>query len=263
MVARTSGIIDVDLLIKYLDKFSKQEQSSIAQQIRDKVELSTLKEDISFDLKKYLVKTNKVKLDSNKRLYVTKDNQSIVLLTLGDNIKIGLYTEDDYYPNIKLNQRTSKYLLEYPELDKIPLKNLIKLAEDNVVSKEFVGDVLDKAKKEITLPLFCPCCSNLMKHKQDKLFYIQYKRCFNCQIEFETDIRKMGLWEEYEKNIINSDLDHLISNYSEWINEIINSSDESFITESGDIEKWIGSSKKKLLENKEETIKYLQSLKKH
>jgi hypothetical protein len=148
MVARTSGIIDVDLLIKYLDKFSKQEQSSIAQQIRDKVELSTLKEDISFDLKKYLVKTNKIKLDSNERLYVTKDNQSIVLLTLGENIKIGLYTEDDYYPNIKLNQRTSKYLLEYSELDKIPLRNLIKLSEDNVVSKEFVSDVLDKAKKD-------------------------------------------------------------------------------------------------------------------
>jgi hypothetical protein len=148
MVARTSGIIDVDLLIKYLDRFSKQEQSSIAQQIRDKVELSTLKEDISFDLKKYLVKTNKIKLDSNERLYVTKDNQSIVLLTLGENIKIGLYTEDDYYPNIKLNQRTSKYLLEYPELDKIPLRNLIKLSEDNIVSKEFVSDVLDKAKKD-------------------------------------------------------------------------------------------------------------------
>jgi hypothetical protein len=148
MVARTAGIIDVDLLIKYLDRFSKQEQSSIAQQIRDKVELSTLKEDISFDLKKYLVKTDKIKLDSNKRLYVTKDNQSIVLLTLGENIKVGLFTEDDYFPNIKLNQRTSKYLLEYPELDKIPLRNLIKLSEDNVISKEFVSDVLDKAKKD-------------------------------------------------------------------------------------------------------------------
>ena len=62
---------------------------------------------------------------------------------------------------------------------------------------------LDKAKKEVTLPLFCPCCSNLMKNKHDKLFYIQYKRCFNCQVDFETDIRKLGLWEEYEKNIIN------------------------------------------------------------
>ena len=148
IIARTAGLIDVDLLIKYLDKFPKQEQSSIAQQIRDKVDLSTLKEDISFDLKKYLVKTDKIKLDSNKRLYVTKDNQSIVLLTLGENIKVGLFTEDDYYPNIKLNQRTSKYLLEYPELDKIPLRNLIKLSEDNVVSKEFVSDVLDKAKKD-------------------------------------------------------------------------------------------------------------------
>jgi len=121
---------------------------------------------------------------------------------------------------------------------------------------------LDKAKKEVTLPLFCPCCSNLMKNKNDKLFYIQYKRCFNCQIEFETDIRKMGLWEEYEKNIINSDLDNLIKDYDIWMDEIINGSNESFITEAGDIEKWVGSTKKKLLENKEETIKYLKNLKK-
>jgi hypothetical protein len=121
---------------------------------------------------------------------------------------------------------------------------------------------LDKAKKEVTLPLFCPCCSNLMKNRNDKLFYIQYKRCFNCQIDFETDIKRLGLWDEYEKNIINSDIDYLIKDYDVWMDEIINSSNESFITEAGDIEKWVGSSKKKLLENKEETIKYLQSLKK-
>ena len=37
---------------------------------------------------------------------------------------------------------------------------------------------------------------------------------------------------------------------------------DSFVTEAGDIEKWDGSSKDKLLQNKEETIKYLESLKK-
>jgi len=121
---------------------------------------------------------------------------------------------------------------------------------------------LDKAKKEVTLPLFCPCCSSLMKHKYDKLFYIQYKRCFNCQIDFETEIRKLGLWEEYEKNIINSDIEHMITDYGTWMDEVINGSNESFITEAGDVEKWVGSSKNKLLENKEETIKYLQGLKK-
>jgi hypothetical protein len=101
-----------------------------------------------------------------------------------------------------------------------------------------------------------------MKNKNDKLFYIQYKRCFNCQVDFETDIRKHGLWEEYEKNIINSDVDSLIQDYNVWIDEIVNNSNESFITENGDVERWVGSSKKKLLESKEETIKYLQSLKK-
>jgi hypothetical protein len=121
---------------------------------------------------------------------------------------------------------------------------------------------LDKAKKLVVMPLFCPCCSNLMKKKNDKLFYIQYNKCFDCQIEFETELRKLGLWEEYEKNIINTDLDNLIKDYSVWVDEIINNSNESFITEAGDIERWVGSTKRKLLESKEETIKYLQNLKK-
>ena len=121
---------------------------------------------------------------------------------------------------------------------------------------------LDKAKRLVVMPLFCPCCSNLMKKKNDKLFYIQYNRCFDCQIEFETEIRIKGLWPEYEKNIINSDIDNLVQDYSIWMDEVVNGSNESFITEAGEVERWVGSSKKKLLENKEETIKYLQSLKK-
>jgi hypothetical protein len=146
IIAGTAGIIDINRLIQYLDKFSKQDQSSIVKQIRDKFALNILDEDLSFDLKKYLVKTDKIDLDSNQRLYVTKDNQAIVLLTLKNNIKVGLYTEDDEYPNIKLNKRTSKYLLDYPELDKIPLKNLFKLVEDEIIDREFVNDILNKAK---------------------------------------------------------------------------------------------------------------------
>ena len=120
----------------------------------------------------------------------------------------------------------------------------------------------DKAKKSVTLPLFCSGCKQLMNHKYDKLFYVQYKRCFNCQIEFETELRRLGLWEEYEKNIINSDIDNVTKDYSTWMDEVINSSNDSYVTEDGDVERWVGSSKKKLLEDKEETIKYLQSLKK-
>ena len=44
--------------------------------------------------------------------------------------------------------------------------------------------------------------------------------------------------------------------------EIQNESNQSFITEAGDVEKWTGSAKSKMLENKEEALKYLRSLKK-
>jgi hypothetical protein len=121
---------------------------------------------------------------------------------------------------------------------------------------------LDKAKESLHLPLFCPCCNNVMKKNNDKLFYIQYHRCFDCQIEFETELKIKGLWNDYEKHIINSDIDGTIYDFNIWIDEEISKSNESFITEAGDVEKWVGSSKAKLLQNKEETIKYLESLKK-
>jgi len=121
---------------------------------------------------------------------------------------------------------------------------------------------LDKAKESINLPLFCPCCSNIMKKQNDKLFYLQYKRCFDCQIDFETELKIKGLWNDYEKHIINSDIDGIINDFNIWIDEEISESNTSYVTEAGDVERWVGSSKQKLLENKEETIKYLQSLKK-
>jgi len=148
MIATTEGIIDIETLIKYIDKFSKQDQLSIASLIRSNFNLNILDGDSTFDLKKYLVKTNKINLNQYQRLYVTKDNKAIVLLTLEDDIKVGLYTEDDEYPNIKLNKRTSKYLLDYSELDKIPLKILIKLTQDEVIDKEIVDKVIDKAKTD-------------------------------------------------------------------------------------------------------------------
>jgi transcription elongation factor Elf1 len=120
---------------------------------------------------------------------------------------------------------------------------------------------LDKAKKELHLPLFCPHCSRMMKPHLDKTFWIMYKRCFNCQVDFEAEIRKQGLWDEYEKNIINSDMDFLIQDFMIWSDEVINSNEE-FITEAGDIESWVGKGKQALLQNRDETIKYLQSLKK-
>ena len=122
---------------------------------------------------------------------------------------------------------------------------------------------LDKAKKAHKTPLFCPECSTPMTYRQDKKFYNLYKRCFECQVVFEHNLKMEGLLEDYEKNIINSDIDGFITDYSQFVEECLNNNEESFISEAGDIEKWKGKLNKDLvLKSKEETIKYLKSLKK-
>jgi hypothetical protein len=122
---------------------------------------------------------------------------------------------------------------------------------------------LDKARETVNFPIFCPSCKKPMKPHLDKRWFNMYKRCFNCQIDFETSLRTQGLWEEYQNFLYNSDVEGMIQEFELWINEEIEHSDiQSYITEAGDVEKWTGSVKNKLLESKEETIKYLQSLKK-
>ena len=148
-IATNAGIIDSVTLVKNLDKFSNQDTRSIIANMRDKISLKFLStENISFEIKKFLVKFDKWEVPKNERLYVTKDEQGIVQLTLGENIKVGLYTEDDDYPNIKLNKRTSRYLLDYPELDKIPFKNLMTLVSDGVIDKSVLNSVIETARTD-------------------------------------------------------------------------------------------------------------------
>ena len=148
VLAELPGVVDPIVLVKNLDKFSDGDRKSITRNMREKIDTKYLKDiTIPFDIKKLLTKINKWNLKSNERLYVTKDGSTIVKLELGDNIKISLFTEEDDYPNIKLNKRTSKFLLDYPELDKLPLKTIVDLAREGALSGDVVKQMLQKAKE--------------------------------------------------------------------------------------------------------------------
>jgi hypothetical protein len=148
-IAITPGILDMGILLKNLDKFDSQDRKSITANLRDYVSIDELTSDsLPFDVKKLLVKLNKWDLKSNERLYVTKDGNAIVKLTFGDDISIGLYTAEDDYPRINLNKRTSKYLLDYPELDKIPFSAMIKLASDGIIDRSLLNTIIEKAKTD-------------------------------------------------------------------------------------------------------------------
>ena len=82
-------------------------------------------------------------------------------------------------------------------------------------------------------------------------------------VEFEKKLRVAGLYEEYEKRIINSDIDGFIDNFKSYVEDQLTISNNSFITEQGDVEKWDGGlNKKRVLEALDKTIEHLEKMKK-
>jgi hypothetical protein len=146
-ISTNAGIVSSITLVSHLDKFSNQDTRSVIANMRDTIDLKYLATDaIPFEVKKFLIKFDKWDIPKSNRLYITQDGSTIVKLQLGNDIKVGLYQSEDDYPNVKLNKRTSKYLLDYPELDKIPLKDLINLSNQDVIDREVITKVIDGAK---------------------------------------------------------------------------------------------------------------------
>jgi hypothetical protein len=59
---------------------------------------------------------------------------------------------------------------------------------------------LDSVKKILQLPLVCPKCSKHMKNfEMNRKMYSIHKMCYDCVIEFETELKRLGKYREYEK----------------------------------------------------------------
>ena len=148
-IAITPGVVDPRILLKHLDKFNNQDRRSITANLHDGVNIAFLStNEFPFDVKKLITILKKWNIPASERVYVTKDGSTIVKLKFGDEISVSLYQAEDDYPNIRLNKRTAKYLLDYPELDQLPFDSLLKLATDDVIDKEFLTKVIEKAKTE-------------------------------------------------------------------------------------------------------------------
>jgi hypothetical protein len=122
---------------------------------------------------------------------------------------------------------------------------------------------LQKAREIGQMPLFCPECSSLMKHRYDAEFYRIHKHCFDCQVKFETKLKAQGKFEEYQQNINKQSIVYHIKEMENVLLELVmGQSDESFVTEAGDIETWKGKgfNKQKVVEDIQEYIKKLKDV---
>jgi hypothetical protein len=121
----------------------------------------------------------------------------------------------------------------------------------------------DSLKKAINLPIACPKCSKGMKTTTlNKKMWPIHKMCFDCVITMETELKRTGGYEEYVRNITNRGVKTYIKDLEDALLDMASESNESFVTEAGDIEKWGGNGldNKKLTEDLQE---YIEKLKDH
>ena len=120
---------------------------------------------------------------------------------------------------------------------------------------------LDSAKKAAKIPIVCPKCSGPMTHHLAKKMYKIHGFCFDCTIDYEASLRKAGLYEAYEKNMLKGNMKGFVKLLENWLEAEINTKN-SFVTEQGDLESWAQSkeSKDKLTTSVQH---YINAIKEH
>ena len=99
---------------------------------------------------------------------------------------------------------------------------------------------MDKIKKEIFMPLCCPKCSKVMKKRLDKPNYKVHKMCFDCVIDYEASLRNKGEYEGYIRNLRLKNNLTQIDEAENMFLELANQSNEGFVSEHGEVERWKG-----------------------
>lgn len=109
---------------------------------------------------------------------------------------------------------------------------------------------LDGVKKQIRMPFICPECNGPMKKFLDKKMYPVHKKCFDCVVKMETQLRAEGKYEEYIKNTFNNNLVTYLEEAEQFIEEFITENKNTYVTEHGDIEDWDGGMDKEKIAQK-------------
>jgi len=85
--------------------------------------------------------------------------------------------------------------------------------------------------------------------------------CFNCFIDYEAELKKNGLYEDYLMHARKGNLKFFIAELEQKFTEALKE-DSGYVTEQGDIETWKvnkTAQNNKITEEFQEYIKYLKS----
>ena len=113
---------------------------------------------------------------------------------------------------------------------------------------------LDKFKHLIGLPLTCPCCKKPMKSDElNKKMYSIHKMCLDCVVEMEAKLKIEGKFDDYQKNIVNSNKNASLEDFEKALESWLEEKD-TYVSEQGDIENWSGGDKTTIYKELKERI---------
>lgn len=121
---------------------------------------------------------------------------------------------------------------------------------------------LDAAKKVFQVPLACPKCKGSMSHHLSQKMYKIHKMCFDCVVDYEAELRKAGLYEAYERNMMQGSMKAFARDVEQWVMDTLETTN-TFVTEQGDIEDWSSNESKFKQQVNSNLQQYLKHLRDH
>lgn len=102
---------------------------------------------------------------------------------------------------------------------------------------------LDGLKRLVVMPIACPCCNNPMKLSEvNKKMWSIHRKCIDCVVKHESQIKRAGKWEEYTRSIMkqnrSAELEDLEAALDYWVAD-----NDTYVSEQGEVEKWRGGNK--------------------
>jgi hypothetical protein len=107
---------------------------------------------------------------------------------------------------------------------------------------------LDVVKKMSLFPIACPTCKKHMKSNDvNRKMYRIHQMCLNCVTERDTQMKLSGEWKTYQSEIMNANKNATFQDFEialeSWMKE-----NNTFVTETGDVEDWSNVDKTKMYE---------------
>ena len=110
------------------------------------------------------------------------------------------------------------------------------------IQKGKLDELRELIAKETQMPSHCPECNQPMTKRLDKKFWKLDKRCFDCQVDFEHNLRIEGKYKEYESERMRKNAEAWLEEAEKEATQIIEAfrNPLSFVNSDGTIEEWAG-----------------------